>query len=388
VRNDDVRIYTVAAGSVQGVDIPADRLGGTEHTAVDRATLERIATETGGTFRDTGTVAGLAVEFARLRQSQFAESTQAAPIERFQWFLGGALLLLVLQTLVTEGARVRPRRATRITLGVTALIAAVIVACGGSSAFKHVRDGNETYEQGRYDRALTEYRQAAVLLPDDPTVAYDTGNALHRLRRFEEATAASAAAAFGAEDRDLQQRAIYALGSHAYRRGALEEARDAFTSVLRSSPDDDDARHNLELILIALAPPAPATPPQASQQSDSGQTEAGDREGDEDEGSDGQGQPGALPAPPTDTTAPGDAASDGGGGGRGTPSDNPTPGESAPSDEASLTAAQQALAEALVGFGTEVSVEEALDILDLVREVNTLTARTGSGLPSGRLPAR
>lgn len=384
MRRNDVRVYTVAAGTEQGIDIPADRLGGTERTAVDRATLERIADVTGGEFRDTGTVAGLAVEFARLRQSQFAESMRAAPVERFQWFLGGALLLLVAQTLVAEGARVRPLRATRVALGATALLAAVILACGGSDAYRHVRDGNAAYEQGNYDRALTAYRQAAELLPDDPTIAYDTGNALHRLRRFEEATAASAAAAFTAETRDLRQRATYALGSHAYRRDALEEARDAFTAVLRLDPDDDDARHNLELVLLALAPPPP---PEAAEQGDTGPAGDDDQEGEQQDGADGQGgEPGSSPATSADTTASDDAGGEGAG--QSAPSDAREPGQGEPSDEARLTSAQQALAEALVGFGTEVSIEQALAILDLVREVNTLTARMGSGLPSGRLPAR
>ena len=56
----------------------------------------------------------------------------------------------------------------------------------------------------------------------------------------------------------LFRSATYALGSHAFERGALGDARDAFVEVLRRDPTDEDARYNLELVLLALQPPPPA----------------------------------------------------------------------------------------------------------------------------------
>jgi len=377
VRLEGVRVYTVAAGSDAGADIPLNRAGAIEHTTLDRAALERIADETGGDVRDTSSVAGLAVEFSRLRQSHFDEADLRAPVDRSQWFLAAALILLMLQTLVAEGSVPRQLSATRITLGSLALLLATVVACSGSAAYGHVSSGNDAYDGGQFDDALTEYRLAANLLPDDPSIAYDTGNALHRLRRFEEATAASSVAATTTEDREILQRATYALGSHAAQRGALEEAREAFIDVLRRDPDDDDARHNLEMVLLALRPPAPDSPPEPDTP---------------DPSSPGTEPPtGATPLPdsssPAGTSGSSAVEESGTEGGAGQ-ADDVVPGAGDPGGEQALAGVQEQLADALVDAGTAVTVDQALEILDLLRQVNTLVAIEDSGSGSGNFPAR
>ena len=328
-------------------------------------------------------IAGLAVEFARLRQSELAASEQPAPVERFQWFLGAALLALLAQSLLADGRRPASLRRRRISFGPTALgptalgsmvlVAALLVAaCGGTTPYRHVADGTDAYEAGRYDDALSAYRQAAELLPDDPAIAYDIGNTLHRLRRFEEATTASAAAAAETDDGDLLRRATYAIGNHAFRRGALTEARDAFISVLVEDPADADARHNLELVLTALAPPGgpvpaeqddgtapsdPALGPAPGPGSGEGDGEAAESEGES-----------AEPAGP----AAGDAGE---------------PGQAGSVD--TLEEAQGALEAALLGLGEEVTLEEALEILDLLRQADALAPLDGNGPGAGgRLPPR
>ena len=376
-REAGVRVYTASAGTAQGAEIAADDAGGTELSRLDRATLERIARETGGDLRSVERIAGLAVEFARLRQSELATSEQPAPVERFQWFLGAALLALLAQSLLADGRRPASLRRGPISLGAATLIAALLAAaCGGTAAYRHVADGNDAYEAGRYDDALSAYRQAAELRPDDPAIAYDIGNALHRLRRFEEATAASAAAAAATEDGGLLRRATYAVGSHAFRRSALAEARDAFISVLLKDPEDADARHNLELVLAALAPRPLAAQP-----------------GLEPDGDDGDGTPLSGPAP-----APGGGEGEGEGAGSETEGESaepagPAPGEAGDPGQAgiadTLEAAQEALAAALLGFGEEITADEALAILDLLRRVGALAPLEGDGATAGgRLPPR
>ena len=67
--------------------------------------------ETGGELRDLASLPGLAVELAGMRRTRFAGDADGnAPIERFQWFLGVAFVLLVLQTLLTDGTRRAPFR--------------------------------------------------------------------------------------------------------------------------------------------------------------------------------------------------------------------------------------------------------------------------------------
>ncbi|HJM75374.1 MAG TPA: VWA domain-containing protein [Dehalococcoidia bacterium] len=372
---DGLRVYAVIAGTDAGVDIPTDGRGNVEHTAVDRATLELIASSTGGELRTTSTVAGLAVEFARMRQSQFDQSEQTVPVERYQWLLAAALALLLAQSIVARGVRPLPLRASRISLGFTVLLALGIVACGGSAASGHVRDGNDAFDAGRFDEALTEYRQAADLLPEDPTVAYDAGNTLHQLRRFEEATPASSFAAATTQDSALFRSATYALGSHAFERGALGDARDAFVEVLRRDPTDEDARYNLELVLLALQPPPPAADagPQEQAPDDSEQPDNSDSS-DTQQGSDG-------PAAPEQSASGPPTAPDG------SPIEAPDD-DGQPTEQQTLQEARQALADAIVESGSEVTVEQALELLDLVRLVNRLQELERSDSGGGNFPAR
>ena len=377
-REEDIRIYTAAAGTVEGADIPHDSSGGTEVSRLDRAILRRIADETGGNLREVNTIAGLAVEFARLRQSEFEAAEQPAPVERFQWFGVAALLLLLVQALVATGSRPAPLRVGRITLGSAALLAGlVLVACGGSAAYERVQSGNDAYEAGHYDEALSSYRLAAEAMPDEPEISYNIGNTLHQLRRYEEATVASEAATTETDDARLLRLATYAIGSHAFRRDALEEARDAFVAVLLRDPKDDDARHNLEIVLLALAPPEPPAAQAAPT-------------GDEEQPDGGTQPPGPSPAPGGEDSddsqppAPGDTAA-----GDAQGASDALPGElDEEARAAALEQTQQALAAALDEFGDEVTFDEALAILDLVRRVNALTAAERSRPLGGLLPPR
>src|SRR5690606_16115011 len=96
----------------------------------DRATLGRIAGETSGGTREVEGIAGLAVEFARQQQTDFDSESETIPIERFQWFLGAALVLLVMHWFVAEGRRpARPLRVgRRQSMGNTGLLTIVAAA--------------------------------------------------------------------------------------------------------------------------------------------------------------------------------------------------------------------------------------------------------------------
>lgn len=380
----EIAIYTIAAATDDGADIPVDAGGGTTLSRLDRETLDRIARETGGELRALSTVAGLAVQFARLGQSEFAREERQAPVERFQWFLAAALVLLLAHALVAEGIRPQPLRAGRIALGSTALLTGLLLVACGSEAYRHVSDGNEAYDAGQYEQALTEYRAATDVAPDDPAIAYNLGNALHRLGRFEEATTASKQAAATAEDGDLLLRATYALGSHAFRRDALEDARDAFVSVLLRDPGDDDARHNLELVLRRLPAVEPETPPAAASPEDG--AAAGDANGEATAAggggaaqSGGEEDAGAAAAGPPQADDVADGAGPEGAGPRA--SDAASRGEA-------LAALQLALLAELDQLGETATLEEALAILDLVRQANVLELLRPGSSGTGTLPPR
>lgn len=393
-----IRVYTVAAGTEEGGAVLVDAGGATEISRLDRAVLAQVAAATGGELRELENVAGLAVEFSHLRQSQFAEADQPVPQERFQWLLGVALALLLAQSWIADASRVVAadrRRREAIVLASASVLALLMVACGGSEAHRAVEDGNAAYAAADYERALAEYRRAAEAQPDDPVIDYNAGNTLHQLRRFEEASVASQQAMRGATDRMLLQQATYALASHAFRRGALEDARDAFVAVLRSDPEDDDARHNLELVLLALNPPPenPGGEHPAGSGDGAGEAQSpgdGGDPGPGDSGGSGESSANGTPAPGEDGAGagstgpgapPGDATA-----GPGDP--GPATGDAPSGGAATLADARAELEAALAELGPEITLDEALRVLELLRRVNALDSLEDTAPGPGRLPDR
>ncbi len=355
-RDLGVRVYAVAAGTEAGASLGGDPRAGPDVSRLERATLERIASDTGGSTRDLATIAGLAVEFSRLRQTTFEGAEEEAPIERFPWFLGTALLLLVTRSLVQHVPGIGVGRRRRLAeVGALALL---LGACGGTAAWRAVDEGNHAFAGGRFEQALTAYERAAQLMPDEVAITYNQGNTLHALRRYEEATVASLAAAERAADGHLRGQARYALGNHAFRRGDLQAARDAYVAVLLADPTDEDARYNLELVLLLNAEQNP-TPQQGAPQP-------------------GQPPAGQPPDPQTGPPQPGQPQPGGPG--------DAQPGEGAPGPQ-NEAEAQAALQSAAAELGENVTLEEALAVLDRLRALNAFERIEDRGR-SGSLPDR
>ncbi len=356
-----VRVYTVFAATTEPTLLPS--LDGGDITTAQPDTLMAIAEGTGGEFREVGQVAGLAVEFRRLQQTQFASDTEPALIDRFPWFVGGALALVGLALLLGEGGRAPRPRLRQGVIG--AMLAAALLGGCGTTAWRQVEEGNRAYEEQRYEDALDAYATAEESAPDDPAVDYNIANALHQLRRLEEASASASealAAALEADDPEVAGLAHFTLGNTSFRREQWEAARDSYMAALRVDPEDREAKANLELVLAILNPADP--PP--GEEGDSGQGEGGEGEG-EQPGEDGEdSQPG-------DGEQPGEG--DGGEGEPGQPGEGePQPGDGQPSGGETMTLeeARQALAEALGDLGPEVTEAEALRILELARQANEL----------------
>jgi Ca-activated chloride channel family protein len=219
--------------------------------------------------------------------------------DRFQYFLGAALLFLLIEFFIPErkpevgflrrlvsgipGARravgASGPGGAKSAGGATApgVLAALVMIAGlaapqmvsaqtdpragagsvqspapvgdAGAARGHLRDGNREYEETRYPDAEISYRKS--LQEADPEQIhkgrFNLGDALYRQDRFDEAAQEYGMAAEGAPAPGVGSQALHNLGNSFFQAKKYKESVEAFKQALRQNPSDEDTRHNLEL---------------------------------------------------------------------------------------------------------------------------------------------
>ena len=260
-----IKIFAIGVGGESPAPVPdlerggsrRDRLGNVILTRFDEEGLKKIALTTGGGYErsTTGDMDLEAIYKQDIKQGmeafEIATSRTQNWRERYQWPLGVALILLVLESLLPE---VRRRRRSSATLLLLVVIPVLTASIPASAAWRNpfspspVRQGMRAFDTGEFEEALQHFHQAQLDRPDDQELEFNIGDTYYRMEDYE-----SAEQSFGrvlsmdAED-DLALRAYYNLGNTLYYQGRLSEAVGAYESALEIDPDDEDARHNLEFV--------------------------------------------------------------------------------------------------------------------------------------------
>jgi Ca-activated chloride channel family protein len=356
------------------VSAKLDQNGQPVISRLNESTLKQIAEITGGRYaRVTGdprSLSSLEVELRSLDPTPAGSERSIIPIERYQPFVAAALVLLLVAWFLPARLPLPRLRRAHPAFAVV-LLALVVAACGGSnedSLRARNQEANDLFAAGDYQGALDIYQELLAQRPDVDELSYNAGNALHRLQSYERAVSATSRA-LPPRDVQLGVDTYYALGNHLLFLGRLEEAYVAYRNALLLDPTDADSKYNLEVVLrLALAQEQPSAQQQPDQATPEGSQPGGEPaedgtpipgggEGTPGAGDQGtpspEGQPGSSPQ--AGSPVPGDAGS----------SDVPGTPEGTPETAASI---DRSLAEALAGIEDEVSFEEAIEILDLLRQ--------------------
>lgn len=356
---DGIDLYAMGLGTVEGAPV-RDSEGATEldatgvqiTTRLDEVTLQSIAERGDGRYvlANAGdeVVSDIAGRLGALEATTFSQDETSLPIERFQVFAALALLLADLELLWWARPWSDKGRSSRLwPLAASTVFVAAL--CSSSTAEINER-GNEAYERGEYERALELYRTVAASGEASGEAAHNASNALQRLGRREEAIDEARRGVLELPNSAVAQ---YALGSHFAADGQFAGALEAFKRALLLHPDDADAKHNLEVVMILLTPtPESTTTP---------------RNGTPEPGSGDDSAPGGEPAPDPDsaTLAPDQSTNNG------TPVVGTTPTDAlAPERDLTDDELRRAIDEALEGIEEEFTTEEALELLRLLEEEN------------------
>ncbi|MGA1204422.1 MAG: InlB B-repeat-containing protein [Opitutales bacterium] len=275
-----MRILTIGVGSTRGELIPVrgpagvdylrDATGKPVSTSLDEETLRQIAALSNGVYAPLGpTGAGLAraYEFclAQLPAAERKESLQRIPIERFQWVLLLAVLLLVVETLVSTRRATGPGMENRLNLILLGLTSLSLVSLGNPLEAGPASDAYKAYKEGRFEESGTLYAEAVSRDPEDARLIYNMGDANYRSGKFAQAIANFETALRLAQP-GLQEKIFHNSGNSRVALGfdSLEEnsqqtlaqweaALTDFENALALDESRSTSRQNLDLTREAIA---------------------------------------------------------------------------------------------------------------------------------------
>ncbi len=269
-----VKLFTIGVGTPNGellrvkdengeYSFIKDSEGNVVKSRLNQALLTEIATAGGGFYLPMSGPNTVEVLYQRGLAPLPGAETSSRLVkefqERFQWPLGLAIVLLMIEVFIPERKRV-PRR-EGITAAANpelrkfvtaALLAFVVVQASGSPA-----SALRMYESGQFSDAHREYSRLLGRRPDDARLQFNAGASAYQAKKYA-AAVNHFSAAVAASDPVLQERAYYNLGNALFRAGEdkpdpekvqlWEQSIREFETALKLDPKDSDARANLEYV--------------------------------------------------------------------------------------------------------------------------------------------
>ena len=177
----------------------------------------------------------------------------------------------------------------RLPLLTVMLLVFSLLACGPSPEQSN-NAGHQPYLAGDYQDALDTYRGAQSHLPESGEPYYNAGNAVYRIGEYEESIKEYDAGLKLAQD-ELRAQGFFNRGNAEFQQGQYALAIEAYKEVLRMDPDHGDAKHNLELALLQVPPPADSEERQEEQEDQQEDEEQEDEQDAEEEEQQEQEEP-------------------------------------------------------------------------------------------------
>ena len=314
-----ITIFTVGLGSRDGTQIPdsnsddgvASYRGEPVITRLENETLYEVAKITGGAYIPVGTASMANTTLGTLYRDylrnisarDIEESLQRRHVDRFQWFLFPAVILLIAGTCLSRG-RLQSRGIRHPSTGVSeapklknlsvaarplkSISAAILFAATAPQAFAQAtnivdtditkmdipagREGarvaQKFYRKGDYEAAASTYLQAAKDATEKSQLDFRYNAAVAFFKDGQHKKAADLLRELTGSNRKHQTRAATGLGSALYHASAdidgdnaealndkaklMRESAEAFRRGARNMPEDDAALRNVAVSMEQL----------------------------------------------------------------------------------------------------------------------------------------
>lgn len=250
----NVKLFTIGIGSRDGAPIPLaaggfkkDASGNMVVTKPDERILQEIAVDTGGVF--VRSVAGdmdLQKIYSQgvlqnVERGQVSESRKKLWFERFQWFLGAAFLLLLIESALRDVVIKRAASAAGLAIALT------LSGIGSRAEASPLKDAHEAFEANQFDKAADGFLIEEATHPDDPEITYNRAVSQFRQGKLEEAARGFDKSA-KAPQKDLAQRSLFNRGNAYAGLSKFDDAIKSYEEALKLAPDDKDSQDNLAAV--------------------------------------------------------------------------------------------------------------------------------------------
>jgi tetratricopeptide (TPR) repeat protein len=115
-----------------------------------------------------------------------------------------------------------------------------------------ITKGNDYYRSSQFDLAEAQYKAAMAADAANITARHNLANALYRQKKYDEAAKVLQGIQKDATAKAQQSTAYYNEGVIYSRQKELEASIEAYKAALRRSPEDQQARENLQKALREL----------------------------------------------------------------------------------------------------------------------------------------
>lgn len=131
---------------------------------------------------------------------------------------------------------------------VIVILPALILSDGslyGQGERKFIRQGNREFEKQKYSESEISYRRAIDKNKGSADAVFNTGDALYKQAKYEDAGKQFIESHRMNEERDKKAASMYNLGNSLLKSGKLKESIEAYKNSLRLDPGNMQAKYNL-----------------------------------------------------------------------------------------------------------------------------------------------
>ena len=252
---EGVMVNTIGIGSPQGApimdkeinDYKKDENGNTVISKLNEQELKEIAYEGKGIYQlftnSDEVAANIKNKLSSIGETTITDTSFVNYKTYFFYFLIASLVLLLIEFFM-------PEKRSRFVEALGLLLLMFFPGTTYSQTVTpSIKSGNEAYKKQRYPESAAIYGKVASKEPANTTATYNLGNALYKSDKPEEAAGEYDKTIAASKDKNIKSKSYYNKGVAYQKQKKLPECIEAYKNCLKISPDDEEARQNLERAL-------------------------------------------------------------------------------------------------------------------------------------------